>query len=47
MRLSGVLSKEPIKDYCQIDGFIKQKLEYGKQIKAEVGTVTLPFYCKN
>lgn len=47
MRLSGLLSKEPIKEYCQIDGFIKKKLGQGKQIKAEVGTVTLPFYCKN
>lgn len=46
MRLSGVLSKEPSKEYCQVDGFLNQKLKYGKQRKIEVGTVTLSFYCK-
>ena len=46
MRLSGVLSKEPSKEYCQVDNFLNQKLKYGKQRKLEVGRITLPFYCK-
>lgn len=46
MRLSGVLSKEPSIEYCQVDGFLNQKLKYGKQKKLEVGKITLPFYCK-
>lgn len=46
MRLSGVLSKEPFKEYCQVDGFLNQKLKYGKQRKLEVGRIALPFYCK-
>lgn len=46
MRLSGVLSKEPVKEYCQVDGFLNQKLKYGRQKKLEVGRITLPFYCK-
>lgn len=47
MRLSGILSKEPVKEYCQVDGFLNQKLKYGKQRKLEVGRITLPFYCKD
>lgn len=46
MRLSGVLSKEPSKEYCQIDGFLIKKLKFGKQRKINVGTITLSFYCK-
>lgn len=46
MRLSGILSKEPCKEYCQVDGFLNQKLKCGKQRKIEVGRITLPFYCK-
>lgn len=47
MRLSGILSREPIKEYCQIEGFLNQQSKQGKQRKIDVGTVTLPFYCKN
>ena len=46
MRLSGLLSREPFKEYCQVDGFLDQKLKCGKQRKIEVGRITLPFYCK-
>lgn len=46
MRLSDVISKEPSEKYYQIDGFLGKRLKAGKQQKIEVGTVTLPFYCK-
>lgn len=46
MRLSDVISKEPSERYYQIDGFLSKKLKIGRQQKIDVGTVTLPFYCK-
>lgn len=46
MRLSGMLSKEPIRDFCQVDGFLNSKLKSGKQRQISMGTITLPFYCK-
>lgn len=46
MRLSGLLSKEPSKEYCQVEGFLNQKLKFGKQKNIEAGIINLPFYCK-
>lgn len=47
MRLSGLLSKEPSKEFCQIDGFLNSELKNGRQRKIKVGTITLSFYCKD
>ena len=47
MRLSGLLSKEPSKEFRQIDGFFNSELKNGKQRTIQVGTITLSFYCKD
>lgn len=46
MRLSGLLSKEPTREFYQVDGFLNSKLKSGKQREINAGTITLSFYCK-
>ncbi len=48
MRLSDVLSKPPILDFKQVEGFLGAKtLTAGKQQKIKVGKIALNYYCKN
>lgn len=46
MRLSGLPSKEPSREFYQVDGFLNSKLKSGKQREINSGTITLSFYCK-
>lgn len=48
MRLSDVLSKMPILEFKQVEGFLGEIiLSAGKQKKIQVGKVALNYYCKN
>lgn len=48
MRLSDILSKEPSKQYTQIDGFLQNKKgSTGQRVKISVGQIALNYYCQN
>ena len=48
MRLSDVLSKKPIADYVQVDGFVTNKKgTTGQKVDLSVGTVRLNYFCEN
>ncbi len=48
MRLSDVLSKLPVLEYKQVEGFLGVKeLIKGKQRKIQIGKIALNYYCKN
>jgi hypothetical protein len=48
MRLSEVLSKAPLEEYTQIEGFLKgKKLNTGIQRKIQIGNIGLNFQCTN
>lgn len=47
MRLSEVLSKDPKRDYSQVQGFLENKnLKLGLQRKIDAGSIALNYYCK-
>ena len=48
MRLSEVLSKDPITSFLQVEGFMEsRKLYFGKQRKIGIGKVALNYFCHN
>lgn len=48
MRLSDILSKPPIKEYIQIDGFLQgKKGNTGQSVKLSIGKVGLNYFCAN
>jgi hypothetical protein len=48
MRLSEVLSKDPIIEHIQVEGFMEsKKLYFGKQRKISIGKVALNYFCHN
>ena len=46
MRLSDLLSKNKIKEFYQVEGFLQRKVQVGQSRKLEVGKIALPYYCK-
>lgn len=46
MRLSDLLSKNKIKEFYQVEGFLQRKVQVGQSRKLEVGRIALPYYCK-
>lgn len=48
MRLSDVLSKQPVDQYVQIEGFLNnRRLSSGRQSRIEIGKIALNFFCTN
>lgn len=48
MRLSGVLSKPPNRDFVQVDSFLLDKMgNTGQQVELDVGQVMLNYYCSH
>lgn len=46
MRLSDILSKNPIKDYMQIDGFLQgKKGNSGQSVDISIGKIGLNYFC--
>ena len=48
MRLSDVLSKKPIKEYIQVDGFLQgKKGNTGQNVSISIGKIGLNYFCAN
>jgi hypothetical protein len=48
MRLSEVLSNDPVSNFIQIEGFMDSKrLYFGRQRKIRIGKVALNYFCHN
>jgi len=48
MRLSNVLSKSPISEFVQVEGFLTSKTgRIGQQVQLNIGSVMLNYYCHN